>query len=155
MTKVKQKSNFKGIIFLASIIVITLFLLIFTFISIGKPFVIKDISDIKHVTVENYKTFDKKHEDYYVYVYNSNNVKCDDLESTILEYANYVRTNSEAVPIYVLDYNKNPDIINSSNLNYSSTDKLPTLITICNGSKESTKNTVSTIKTELFDQMGK
>lgn len=156
MTKVNKNSNFKGIIFLVAIIAITLFLAIFTFVSIGKPFVIKDVAKIKHVTVENYKTFDTKHEDYYVYVYSSKNTKCDELEETIIEYANYARTNSDAYPIYVMDYDKNPDIINSDNLNYTSTDKLPALITICNGEKEGTPlNTVSTIKTELFKQMGK
>lgn len=158
MTKTNKKSNFTGIVFLGAIIVITLFLAIFIFITIGKPFVIDNIKEIEHVTVENYKTYDTKHEDYYVYVYNKNSDKYNELELTILEYANFARLNSDALPIYAMDYSLNPDIINSSNLNYTASsvnDNLPTLIRICHGEKEATQKTLSTIKTELFEQMGK
>ena len=159
--KVNRVSNFSGIVFLLAIIALTLFLCIFIFINVGKPFVIKNISKMKHVTVENYKTYDKKHTEYYVYLYNVKSSKDAELKDVILEYANYARTTSDALPIYVMDYNdaKNEAITDSSNLNFSSdTSKerqIPTLIKISNGSKSDTKTTVSTIKTELFQAMGK
>lgn len=159
--KVNKVSNFSGIIFLIALIAITLFLCIFIFISVGKPFVIKDVKKMQHVTVENYKTYDKKHTEYYVYLYNTKSSKDAELKDVILEYANYARTNSDALPIYVMDYNdkQNEKITDSSNLNFSSdTSKerqIPTLIKISNGSKNDTKTTVSTIKTELFQAMGK
>ena len=59
----------------------------------------------------------------------------------------------------MIHYNQNEKITDSSNLNFSSdTSKerqIPTLIKISNGSKNDTKTTVSTIKTELFQAMGK
>ena len=53
-----NKSNLSGIIFLVTVLAITLFLVVFVFINVGKPFVIKDFSDMKQATVEDYKTID-------------------------------------------------------------------------------------------------
>ena len=158
--KVNKVSNFSGIIFLIALIAITLFLCVFVFISIGKPFVIKDVKKMQHVTVENYKTYDKKHTEYYVIVYNRNSEKDNEIKDIVIEYANYARTNSDALPIYAIDYVKNNGIADSSNLNISSSNldtKLPALIRIKNGSVSSsdTKNTISTIKQELVSAMGK
>ena len=159
--KVNKVSNFSGIIFLIALIAITLLLCVYVFIRICKTFVIKYVKKMHHVTVENYKTYCKKHTEYYVYLYNTKSSKDAELKDVILEYANYARTNSDALPIYVMDYNdkQNEKITDSSNLNFSSdTSKerqIPTLIKISNGSKNDTKTTVSTIKTELFQAMGK
>ncbi len=159
--KVNKVSNFSGIIFLVAIIAITIFLAIFIFINVGKPVTIKDVTKMKHVTVENYKNYDTKHKEYYVYLYNTKSSKDAELKEVILEYANYARTHSDALPIYVMDYNdkQNEKITDSSNLNFSSDTakerSIPTLIKISSGSKKDTKTTVSTIKTELFQAMGR
>lgn len=159
-SKAQKQSNFSNIIFIIAVAVITIFLAVFMFIMIGKPFVVKDYSDIKQLTVENYKTYDKKHTEYYVIVYNRNTDKDEEIKDIVIEYANYVRTNSDALPIYAIDYVKNNSITDSSNLNISSSNldtKLPALIRIKNGSVSSsdTKNTISTIKQELVSAMGK
>ena len=70
-SKTQKQSNFSNIIFVTALAVITIFLAVFMFIMIGKPFVVKEYSDIKQLTVENYKTYDKKHTEYYVYLYNT------------------------------------------------------------------------------------
>lgn len=159
-SKTQKQSNFSNIIFVTALAVITIFLAVFMFIMIGKPFVVKEYSDIKQLTVENYKTYDKKHTEYYVIVYNRNSEKYSEIKDIVIEYANYARTNSDALPIYAIDYVKNNGIADSSNLNISSSNldtKLPALIRIKNGSVSSsdTKNTVSTIKQELVSAMGK
>ncbi|MDD7314317.1 MAG: hypothetical protein PUH11_01155 [Bacilli bacterium] len=159
-SKTQKQSNFSNIIFVTALAVITIFLAVFMFIMIGKPFVVKEYSDIKQLTVENYKTYDKKHTEYYVIVYNRNSEKDSEIKDIVIEYANYARTNSDALPIYAIDYVKNNGIADSSNLNISSSNldtKLPALIRIKNGSVSSsdTKNTISTIKQELVSAMGK
>lgn len=159
-SKTQKQSNFSNIIFITALAVITIFLAVFMFIMIGKPFVVKEYSDIKQLTVENYKTYDKKHTEYYVIVYNRNSEKDSEIKDIVIEYANYARTNSDALPIYAIDYVKNNGIADSSNLNISSSNldtKLPALIRIKNGSVSSsdTKNTISTIKQELVSAMGK
>ena len=159
-SKAQKQSNFSNIIFVIALAVITIFLAVFMFIMIGKPFVVKEYSDIKQLTVENYKTYDKKHTEYYVIVYNRNSEKDNEIKDIVIEYANYARTNSDALPIYAIDYVNNNVIADSSNLNISSSNldtKLPALIRIKNGSVSSsdTKNTVSTIKQELVSAMGK
>lgn len=159
-SKTQKQSNFSNIIFVTALAVITIFLAVFMFIMIGKPFVVKEYSDLKQLTVENYKTYDKKHTEYYVIVYNRNSEKDSEIKDIVIEYANYARTNSDALPIYAIDYVKNNGIADSSNLNISSSNldtKLPALIRIKNGSVSSsdTKNTVSTIKQELVSAMGK
>ena len=63
-SKAQKQSNFSNIIFIIAVAVITIFLAVFIFIMIGKPFVVKDYSDIKQLTVENYKTYDKIHTEY-------------------------------------------------------------------------------------------
>jgi len=159
-TKAKSQSNFTNIIFIIALCAITLFLAIFIFISVGKPFVIKDFDDIKSVDVSNYKTFDTKHTEYYVLVYNRNDDRDAEIKDIVIEYANYARTNSDALPIYVLDYVTNNSIVNSDNLNISSTNldtKLPALVHIKNGSFSSsdTKTSISSILQELVQAMGK
>lgn len=159
-SKTQKQSNFSNIIFVTALAVITIFLAVFMFIMIGKPFVVKEYSDIKQLTVENYKTYDKKHTEYYVIVCNRNSEKDNEIKDIVIEYANYARTNSDALPIYAIDYVKNNGIADSSNLNISSSNldtKLPALIRIKNGSVSSsdTKNTISTIKQELVSAMGK
>ncbi|MCI6508622.1 MAG: hypothetical protein MR465_03500 [Bacilli bacterium] len=159
-SKTQKQSNFSNIIFVTALAVITIFLAVFMFIMIGKPFVVKEYSDLKQLTVENYKTYDKKHTEYYVIVYNRNSEKDSEIKDIVIEYANYARTNSDALPIYAIDYVKNNGIADSSNLNISSSNldtKLPALIRIKNGSVSSsdTKNTISTIKQELVSAMGK
>ena len=159
-SKTQKQSNFSNIIFVTALAVITIFLAVFMFIMIGKPFVVKEYSDIKQLTVENYKTYDKKHTEYYVIVYNRNSEKDNEIKDIVIEYANYARTNSDALPIYAIDCVKNNGIADSSNLNISSSNldtKLPALIRIKNGSVSSsdTKNTISTIKQELVSAMGK
>lgn len=159
-TKVQKQSNFTNIIFIIAICAITIFLAVFIFITVGKPFVIKDFKDIKTVNVENYKSVDKKNKEYYVIVYNRNDDRDNEIKEFVIEYANYARTNSDALPIYVLDYVTNNRITDSDNLNISSTSldtKLPALIHITNGSYSSsdTKTTISSIKQELASAMGK
>ena len=146
-SKAQKQSNFSNIIFVIALAVITIFLAVFMFIMIGKPFVVKEYSDIKQLTVENYKTYDKKHTEYYVIVYNRNSEKDNEIKDIVIEYANYARTNSDSLPIYAIDYVKNNGIADSSNLNISSSNldtKLPALIRIKNGSVSSsdTKNTI-------------
>lgn len=158
MAKVIKKSNVSGIIFLVGLITITLFIVIFTVITVGKPFVIDKVEDIKDVTVENYKTANKTQKEYYVYVYNKASFKDEMLKDIILEYANYARTNSDALPIYVMNYQTNTSITNSGNLNISSSNietYIPALVYIKNGSISSTQKTVSTIKNTLVQAMGK
>lgn len=156
---VKKGTNFTNIVFIFGICLITIMLAVFIFIKVGKPFVIKDYSDIQTVNVENYKTYDKKHSEYYVLVYNHND-KDEEIKNIVIQYANYARTNSDALPIYVLDFKTNNSIVNSSNLNISSSNlerDLPALMIVNNGSVSSsnTKKTISTIKQELVTAMGK
>lgn len=156
MTNTK-KSNLSGIIFLVAIAVITVILVVFVFISVGKPFVIKEFSDIKEVTIDNYKTV-KKDSEYYVLVYNNDENKDKLIEEVVMAYANYARTTSDAKQIYVLNYQTNKEITNSENLNINSSSldsKLPTLVLIKNGSVSSsdTKNTISTINQALTSAM--
>lgn len=155
-----NKSNLSGIIFLVAILAITLFLVIFVFINVGKPFVVKDFSDMKQATVENYKTIDKKHDEYYVLVYNFNSEKDAEIEEVVLAYANYARTTSEAKPIYAVNYQENKAITNSNNLNITDANlssKLPTLVLIKKGtvSSSDTASTVSKINQTLVNAMNK
>ncbi len=157
MTK-SNKSNLTNIIFLVTILAITIFLVVFVFITIGKPFVIKDFDDIKTVSVDNYKTCDKKHSEYYVLVYNFDENKDEQIKEIVLAYANFARTTADAKPIYILDYKKNHAIVNANNLNITSANlssKLPALVLVKDGavSSSDTKNSISTINQALTTAM--
>lgn len=155
---VEKKAKISGIIFLIAIIAITLFLAIFTFISIGKPFVIKNLDDMNHATVSDYKELEE--EDYYIFIYNENSYKHDLVLEYVIEYANYARTSNNATKIYVMNYLENLDISNSNHLNISEKNletNIPTLIKISKNAVVSadTKTTVSAINDALVKAMNK
>ncbi len=153
---VKNKNKVSGIIFLIALIAITLFLVVFTFITIGKPFVVKDFDDIKEATVENYKELDDK--DYYVIIYDEQSYKNDLIKEVVIEYANYARTTEKALKIYAMNYRENLDITNANHLNITNIDKdVPTLIKISNKtvSSSDTKKKVSEIQEVLVQAMNK
>lgn len=159
MSKI-NKSNLSGVIFLTTVLAITVFLIVFVFITVGKPFVIKEFDDIKQATVENYKTIDKKHDEYFVLVYNNDETKDAEIEEIVLAYANYARTTSDAKPIYVIDYKTNLSIISKDHLNIKESDlntKLPALMLVKKGSVSSTdtQSTVSKINQTLTKAMNK
>lgn len=152
-----KKAKISGIIFLIAIIAITIFLVVFTFITVGKPFVIHDFEEMEQATVEDYKELGT--EDYYVIVYNEDSYKHDLIKEVVIEYANYARTTESAIKIYAMNYQENLDICNSNHLNISSKidTNIPTLIKISNNSIVSadTKITVSTINETLVKAMNK
>lgn len=154
----KKKAIISSVIFIVAIVAITAFLIIFSIIKIGKGSVIKDFSDMKQATVENYKELKKT--DYYIIIYDEDSYKHELIKEIVIEYANYVRTTGNATPIYAMDYNENLDISNSNHLNFSQTElanKIPTLIKVSNGAVVSadTKTTVSTINQVLTTEMNK
>lgn len=153
---VDKKAKVSGIIFLVAIIAITLFLVIFTFINIGKPFVIKDFDDMKQATVSDYKELDES--EYYIIIYDETSYKHELIEEVVIEYANYARTSENAIQIYAMNYRLNLDISNSNHLNISEANlnsQIPTLIKVSNNSvvTADTKNTVSNICDALVKAM--
>ena len=144
-----KKAKISGIIFLIAIIAITIFLVVFTFITVGKPFVIHDFEEMEQATVEDYKEL----------VYNEDSYKHDLIKEVVIEYANYARTTESAIKIYAMNYQENLDICNSNHLNISSKidTNITTLIKISNNSIVSadTKITVSTINETLVKAMNK
>lgn len=155
---INKKAKVSGIIFLGAIIAITLFLAIFTFVTIGKPFVISNFEDMKQVTVQNYK--EQSEDDYYIIIYNEDSYKHELIEEAVIEYANYARTTSSAPKIYAMNYKTNLDISNANHLNIAEKNldsNIPTLIKISKNAVVSsdTKTTVSTINDTIVKLMNK
>lgn len=155
----KKKSNVSGIIFLCGLIAITLFLIIFIIITIGKPFVIKSYDNMKETNLQEYlHEGTNKHTEYFVFVYDENSVKDEYLKDLVIEYANAARTNGEYLPIFVMKYSDNKGIVGKDHLNISSGSEdsnIPALILVKDKTLSSSYKTVSTISNALVDAMGK
>lgn len=151
MAKVKNiQKNVNSVIFLSVIITITVFLLVFTIVLIGKPFTVNSYKNMHEVNIDNYKT--QEEAEYYVYVYYQESEKDEILFPIIKEYANFVRFKKNKKKIYVLNYGEeeNKQIINSQNLNITDTKKhIPALVLIKNGSVSTKYRTVTDISNTL------
>lgn len=155
---INKKQKVSGIIFLIAIIAITLFLVIYTFVTVGKPFVINDFSDMNQATVEDYKELED--DEYYIIIYNEDSYKHELIKEVVIEYANYARVTAGAKKIYAMNYKENLDISNENHLAIAEKNlesNIPTLIKISNNAVVSadTKTTVSTINDVLVKLMKK
>ena len=155
-TTMDKKSKITSIIFIVSILTITVLLFGFTFYMIScSPLAVKEFDDVESVSIEDYK---QKGDEYYVFVYNKNSYKHELLDEMVAEYAEYVRTTPGAKSIYILDYSTNKDIINHEHMDITNTESsiernIPALLLIKDGKISETKTTVSTIKTALYELM--
>lgn len=155
----KKKANISGIIFLCGLIAITLFLVIFIIIMIGKPFVIKSYDNMKETSLEEYlHEGTSKHSEYFVFVYDESSAKDNYLKDLVIEYANAARTNGEYLPIFVMNYKDNRGITGKDHLNITSGSEekdIPALILVKNKTISSSYKTVSNISNALVDAMNK
>ena len=126
----KKIKNLDLLIILATI---TVFAIITAIVLLTRPYEARSIEDIKTVNVNNYKTMNKNESEYFVLLYNSKNEVPEYVVECVLEYAEYARNNNDAPKIYVIDYNDDKTIIDSSNFNIAAGNlgtQLPCLATI-------------------------
>lgn len=87
----------------------TLAAIIVSIILIVKPGQIKKLDDMKVATISDYKS--KGGSKYFIYVYNEDkNVKFEEVENEIINYAEYSRTHRKAPKIYLLSVKSNDGI---------------------------------------------
>lgn len=151
-----KKTKITSVIFIVAILTITVALFIFTFIYAScSPLAIDEFEDITSVEIKDYK---EKGDEYYVFVYNEDSPKHQELVDMVIEYAEYARVTPGAKAIYILDYKMNKDITNHEHMDITQTEtsfekNIPALLFIHEGKIDETKTTVSTIKQVLYDLM--
>ena len=156
-TTLDKKSRVTSIIFLVSIITVTVLLFCFTFYMVSCfPFAVKEFDEIEIVDINNYTEIEDG--EYYVFVYNTESEKHEQLVDFVIQYAEYARTNFSAKNIYVLDYKQNLDITGKGHMDVGTAEttikkSIPALLLIKDGKISETKTTVSTIKTVLYNEM--
>ena len=122
-----------------------------------RPYEVKKFDKITHVNIDNYKTIKNNKEEYFVLLYDSNNTKYELLEECVVAYAEFARNNKDVPNIYVIDYQSNKEIINSSNFNINDVkldSEIPCLAKITtSGSLTNKKKNISDICNLLEDYM--
>lgn len=150
----KLRKNLDLMIILGTITVIAIIVAV---ILIVRPYEIKKFDKITHLTTENYNKVNKNKEEYFVLLYDSKDDSYEMVEECVLAYVEFARTNKNAPKLYVIDYQENKTIINSSHFNISESkidEQVPCLATIStSGSVGSKKTTISTICNTLEDYM--
>lgn len=146
--------NLDLIIILASITVLAL---ITGIILWTRPYEVKSIEDIHEVSIKNYKTMNKNKDEYFVLLWDSEKETDQRLEECVLAYAEYSRNHKDAPKIYVIDYNDDKNITNSSNFNIAAGNletQVPCLATVStSGSLTNQKKTIPDICNLLEDYM--
>lgn len=156
-TTLDKKSRVTSIIFLVSIITVTVLLFCFTFYMVScSPFAVKEFDDIHKVDIDDYTSIEDG--EYYVFVYNTESEKHEQLVDFVIQYAEYERTNFSAKNIYILNYEDNKDITGKGHMDIGTAEttikkSIPALLLIKDGKISETKTTVSTIKTTLYNEM--
>ena len=156
-TTLDKKSKVTSIIFLVSIIAITVFLFCLTFYMASYSiFSVKGFDDIESVDINDYTSIEDG--EYYVFVYNTESEKHKQLVDFVIQYAEHERTNFSAKNIYILNYKENLDITGKGHMDVGTAEttikkSIPALLLIKDGKISETKTTVSTIKTTLYNEM--
>lgn len=156
-TTLDKKSKVTSIIFLVSIIAITVLLFCFTFYMVScSPFSVKEFDKIDSVNIDNYTSIEDG--EYYVFVYNTESEKHEQLVDFVIQYAEHERTDFSAKNIYILNYKENLDITGKGHMDVGTAEttikkSIPALLLIKDGKISETKTTVSTIKTTLYNEM--
>lgn len=150
----KKVKHLDLIIILAAI---TLLAIVTAVVLWTRPYQANKFEDIKSVKVENYKTMNGNEKEYFVLLYNSKKDVPSYIEECVLEYVEHTRNNSDAPKLYIIDYNDDKTITNSSNFNIAAGNletQLPCLATIStSGSVTNKKTNGSDICNLLEDYM--
>lgn len=150
----KKVKHLDLIIILAAI---TLLAIVTAVVLWTRPYQANKFEDIKFVKVENYKTMNGNEKEYFVLLYNSEKDVPSYIEECVLEYVEHARNNSDAPKLYIIDYNDDKTITNSSNFNIAAGNletQLPCLATIStSGSVTNKKTNGSDICNLLEDYM--
>lgn len=150
----KNKKNLDLIIIIAAVTVLAIVTAIILW---TRPYEAKSFEDLPETTFEDYKTINKNKDEYFVLLWDSKLSDVSMIEECLVEYAEYARSNDDAPKIYVIDYNDNRNITNSSNFNIAAgnvSTQLPCLATITtSGSVTNKKTNASDICNLLEDYM--
>ena len=139
----KKVKNLDLIIIL---VVITIIALITAILLAVHPFKIDSFDKVAEVNINNYKTMNKNKNPYFVFLYDKNDESSSAaiVKECVVAYAEYARQHNKVPKIYVIEYNQNKNIIDSSNFSVSTTN-IPCLVTI------TTSGTVSNKKYNIYN----
>lgn len=152
----KQKKGI-NIVYLASFGIIFLGVCIFLFFYLVKPFDVKNIDQVKTVTLEDYltKQIDSKgtQTQYYVLVYSSESSENQNIEETLFDYLNYEKDNPDAFNVYVLHYEHEKAEQFKTLFSIDTPEDAPLLFRVNNQKKGTTYDTTSEINRQLYSMI--
>lgn len=121
-----------------------------------KPFGYRSLSNLKEIKAEEIVIQETSNQ-YFVFIYEPGSDEAKMVEDKIVEYARYARNNKDAKPIFVVEKtDENTKTIYSYlSASFDKENGFPCLLTISSGSVAQTKSTVSTILTQLDEEMSK
>lgn len=123
-----------------------------------KPFGYRSLSNLKEIKAEEIVIQETTNTNqYFVFIYEPGSDEAKMVEDKIVEYARYARNNKDAKPIFVVEKtDENTKTIYSYlSASFDKENGFPCLLTISSGSVAQTKSTVSTILTQLDEEMSK
>ena len=121
-----------------------------------KPFGYRSLSNLKEIKAEEIVIKETSNQ-YFVFIYEPGSDEAKMVEDKIVEYARYAKNNKDAKPIFVVEKtDENTKTIYSYlSASFDKESGFPCLLTISSGSVAQTKSTVSTILTQLDEEMSK
>lgn len=121
-----------------------------------KPFGYRSLSNLKEIKAEEIVIQETSNQ-YFVFIYEPGSDEAKMVEDKIVEYARYAKNNKDAKPIFVVEKtDENTKTIYSYlSASFDKEKGFPCLLTISSGSVAQTKSTVSTILTQLDEEMSK
>lgn len=121
-----------------------------------KPFGYRSLSNLKEIKAEEIVIQETSNQ-YFVFIYEPGSDEAKMVEDKIVEYARYAKNNKDAKPIFVVEKtDENTKTIYSYlSASFDKENGFPCLLTISSGSVAQTKSTVSTILTQLDEEMSK
>lgn len=152
-----KESKVMGRIFIGTFIFIFLALTIFVLITLFEPFSKKKISQLPDTTIEEcLKEAAGSSKKYYVLIYDPDDVDNEFINDVVINYYKAMKKDSSLNRIYVMDYSKE-DATKVSELleEVTSSDSLPFMFIVSNGSVSTKYNTSSKINNALVAAMTK
>lgn len=134
--------------------IVTLLAIITTIVLAVRPYEIKHFDDIKVVNITNYKSKSNGSDSYFVLLFDSEKDSKEIFESAVA-YAEYARTNKDVPNLYVIDYQKDKEIIASTHFNIAQANvetSIPCLATISSSGSLSNKKTGVSNICNLFEE---
>lgn len=121
-----------------------------------KPFGYRSLNSLKEIKAEEIVIQETSNQ-YFVFIYEPGSDEAKMVEDKIVEYARYAKNNKDAKPIFVVEKtDENTKTIYSYlSASFDKENGFPCLLTISSGSVAQTKSTVSTILTQLDEEMSK